>query len=140
MGVKIFKITIGRLLFYFWFKTCISCCFSVGFQNLMFKSSKLVTFSFFLYWVSNFYVKLRIFDIFFKLPYVRVFLKNHAKCIGMGWGIREVTASINFRSIPTMSLRGAVLTLTGERRRREFDMTDERSPKVTFNFLHIFWV
>ena len=24
-----------------------------------------------------------------------MFLKNHAKCIGMGWGIREVTASIN---------------------------------------------
>ena len=42
VGVKIFKITIGRWLFYFWFKTCISFCFSMGFQNLMFKSSKLV--------------------------------------------------------------------------------------------------
>ena len=50
-------------------------------------------------------------------------LKNHAKCIGMGWGIREVTASINFRSIPTMSLRGPVLTLTAEPRSGEFDGT-----------------
>ena len=87
-------------------------------------------------WVSKFYVKLRILDIFSKFPYVRVFLKNHAKCIGMGWGIREVTASINFRSIPTMSLRGPVLTLTAEPRSGEFDGTGRRSPRVTFNFLH----
>ena len=41
-----------------------------------------------------------------------------------GWGIREVTASINFRYIPTMSLRGPVLTLTAEPRSGEFDGTD----------------
>ena len=38
VGVKVFKITMGRCLFYFWFKTCIYFCFSLGFQNLMFKS------------------------------------------------------------------------------------------------------
>ena len=38
-------------------------------------------------------------------------------------GIREVTASINFRSIPTMSLRGPVNPPTDEPRSGEFDGT-----------------
>ena len=117
VGVKILKITRGRWFFYFWLKTCISLCFLWGFKIWCSKVPNLSLFLFFLYH-SLFPT------IFSKLPYVRLFLKNHAKCIGMGWGIREVTASINFRSIPTMSLRGPVNTPTDERRRREFDGTD----------------
>ena len=59
-------------------------------------------------------------------------------------GIREVTASINFRPIPTMSLRGPVNTPTDERRRREFDGTGwtdgldglDGISKGSFNLLH----
>ena len=49
-------------------------------------------------WVSNFYIKLRIWNIFPKLPHARVFLKNHAKSIGFQLVIQSQNLKFSYFS------------------------------------------
>ena len=87
--------------------------------------------------LSIFYVKFRILNIFSKLLYARVFLKNHAKSIGFQVVIKSQHLSrLSNHNVPS----GSSANPYGERRRREFDGTGgtDGDQKCHLNFFIIY--